>query len=77
MGERLRSNPNWFEAELARLAAELEKSPRYVYGSRDRRFLVDAMPALLAETEDIVPSTAGPPGLAAASPEGGSPTSAS
>ncbi len=50
MRARLAADPNWFERELARLAAELEKSPRYVYGSRDRRLLVDAMPALLAET---------------------------
>jgi hypothetical protein len=50
MRARLAADPNWFEGELARLAAELEGSPRYVYGSRDRRFLVDAMPALLAET---------------------------
>jgi hypothetical protein len=77
MRERLRSNPNWFEAELARLAEELEKNPRYVYGSRDRRFLVDAMPALLAEAEDIVPSTVRTPELAAASGANGLPSSAS
>jgi hypothetical protein len=50
MRARQGADPDWFEREIARLAAELEKNPRYVYGSRDRRFLVDAMPALLAET---------------------------
>jgi hypothetical protein len=57
MRERLVANPHWFEEELSRLAAELEKNPRYVYGSRDRRLLVDAMPALLAETDDVAPTT--------------------
>ena len=52
MRARLAANPRWFEDEIARLAAELEKNPHYVYGSRDRRFLVDAMPALLAEIDD-------------------------
>ncbi|MET1083713.1 MAG: hypothetical protein ABWY12_11800, partial [Burkholderiales bacterium] len=77
MRERLRSNPNWLEGELVRLATELEMNPRYVYGSRDRRFLVDAMPALLAEAEDVVPSTEGPPELAPAPATGASPSSAS
>jgi hypothetical protein len=75
--ERLRSNPNWFEGELARLLAEIEKSPRYVYGSRDRRFLVDAMPALLAETEDIVSSIEDSPELTPASAAGGLPSAVS
>ncbi len=66
MRERLVANPNWFEEELTRLATELEKRPRYVYGSRDRRFLVDAMPALLAETDDLAATTEVPSGLAAA-----------
>jgi hypothetical protein len=77
MRERLRSNPNWLEGELVRLATELEMNRRYVYGSRDRRFLVDAMPALLAEAEDVVPSTEGPPELAPAPATGASPSSAS
>src|SRR5262249_40274409 len=42
MRARLRVNPNWFEEELVRLASELERSPRYVYGSRDR--LSSSMP---------------------------------
>jgi hypothetical protein len=53
MRERLAANLRWFDDECARLAAELDKCPRYVYGSRDRRFLVDAMPALLAEIDDL------------------------
>ncbi len=77
MRERLRSNPNWLEGELVRLAAELEKNPHYVYGSRDRRFLVDAMPALPAEAEDVVLSTERPAELAAAPAAGASPSSAS
>jgi hypothetical protein len=72
MQARLNANPNWFEGELTRLSAELEKSPRYVYGSRDRRLLVDAMPALLAETEDVALSTDRPPELAAAPAVGAS-----
>jgi len=60
MARRLAADPHWFEEELTRLAAELEKSPRYVYGSRDRRFLVDAMPALLAESDDVAPATEAP-----------------
>jgi hypothetical protein len=70
MHERLTAHPHWFEEELTHLAAELEKSPRYVYGSRDQRFLVDAMPALLAETDDVAPtagSTSGPAGTAGTS----------
>jgi hypothetical protein len=77
MRARLRSNPNWFEGELAHLATELDKSLRYVYGSRDRRFLVDAMPALLAETEDIVSSTEDSSELVGAPATGGLPSSAS
>src|SRR5262245_36771813 len=76
MRERLSAKPNWFEGELTRLAAELEKNPRFVYGSRDRRFIVDAMPALLAETEDVVPATETPRGLAAAPSSVASPSSA-
>jgi len=60
MRERLAANPRWFEEELAALVAELEKRPRYVYGSRDERFLVDAMPALLAELDDAAPAQDSP-----------------
>jgi hypothetical protein len=49
---RLAENPRWFDEELARLKSVLEANARSVYGSRDRRFLVDAMPALLAEAEE-------------------------
>jgi hypothetical protein len=63
---KLAANPRWFENELVRLAAELEKRPHYVYGSRDRRFLVDAMPALLAEIDDIASTPETPPVVPAA-----------
>ena len=49
---RLAANPRWFDEELARIGAELDATPHYVYGSRDRRFAVDAMPALLAEADE-------------------------
>jgi hypothetical protein len=52
MRAQLAERPRWFDEELARIAAELEQSQHYVYGSRDRRFAVDAMPALLAESDE-------------------------
>ena len=55
MRARLAANPHWFDEELARIAAELGRTQHYVYGSRDRRFAVDAMPALLAEPEEPAP----------------------
>jgi hypothetical protein len=51
--EQLAANPRWFDEQLAELAAHLEQTPHYVYGSRDRRFAVDAMPALLAEVDEV------------------------
>jgi hypothetical protein len=54
--ERIRaqiaSHPRWFDEALTRIAAELNQTQHYVYGSRDRRFAVDAMPALLAEVDE-------------------------
>jgi hypothetical protein len=50
--ERLAANPRWLEEELTRYTAALAAMPRYVYGSRDRRFAVDAVPALLADPAD-------------------------
>jgi hypothetical protein len=55
MRQRFAVNPKWFDEEVARLKEELERTPHYVYGSRDRRFVVDAMPALLADAEDPAP----------------------
>jgi hypothetical protein len=49
---QLAANPRWFDEELARIGAELEQMQHYVYGSRDRRFAVDAMPALAAEADE-------------------------
>ena len=52
--ERLAANPRWLDEELQRIGVELASSPRRVYGSRDLRFLVDAMPALPAEVDEAV-----------------------
>lgn len=49
--ERLAAEPRWFDEELVRLAEELEKTPHYVYGSRDKRYEIDTIPALLADTD--------------------------
>jgi hypothetical protein len=56
MRSRLAGNPRWFDEELTRIAAALAATPRYVYGSRDRRFAVDAMPALLADRDEPPPA---------------------
>lgn len=48
----LAANPRWFDEEVAKLAVRLDEAPRSVYGSRDRRYEVDAIPALLAEADD-------------------------
>jgi hypothetical protein len=48
------TNPRWFDEELAKLTAELSTATHYVYGSRDQRYLLDAIPALLAEADDAV-----------------------
>jgi len=52
MRARLAENPRWYAEQLSRIATELSATPRYVYGSRDRRFAVDAMPALLMDTAE-------------------------
>lgn len=49
---QLAANPRWFDEQLARIGGELAQTPHYVYGSRDRRFAVDAIPALPAEVEE-------------------------
>ena len=36
------ANPHWLDEELARIAAELAKTPRWVYASRDKGFDPDA-----------------------------------
>jgi len=54
------SNPRWFDDELAKLAEELSKAPHYVYGSRDKRYLLDAIPPLLAEADEAVSSSSNP-----------------
>lgn len=55
MRERLRAAPRWFDDEIVRIAAELARAPHYVYGSRDQRFLVDAMPALPVDADEGPP----------------------
>jgi len=49
----LAANPRWFEDEVAKLAAELSETRRYVYGSRDKRYAVEAIPPLDAEVDDV------------------------
>jgi len=45
-------NPRWFDEEVAKLAVKLEESAHFVYGSRDKRYELDAIPALLADADD-------------------------
>jgi len=49
---RLAERPHWFDDELAKLASRLEASPHYVYGSRDKRYEIEMIPALLAEADE-------------------------
>jgi hypothetical protein len=49
---RLQQDPRWYDEAVAELARALAATPRTVYGSRDHRFAVDAMPALLAEADE-------------------------
>ncbi len=46
------ANPRWFDETVAQLAAELAQTPHWVYGSRDTRYAVDAIPPLPAEVDD-------------------------
>lgn len=62
----LAANPRWFDEQVAGLAAELAKTAHYVYGSRDKRYEVDAIPALPAETDDA--ATLQPEGPSATQP---------
>jgi hypothetical protein len=38
LGETLAKNPHWLDERLAEIRAELEKTPRWVYASRDKSF---------------------------------------
>lgn len=49
---RLAQAPHWFDEEVAKMAARLEAEPHWVYGSRDKRYVLDAIPALPAEGDD-------------------------
>jgi GNAT superfamily N-acetyltransferase len=48
-------NPRWFDEEVAGLAIRLQESSHFVYGSRDKRYELDAIEALLAEADDEAP----------------------
>ena len=50
----LAADPRWFDQQVAALAEELARTPHYVYGSRDKRYEVDAIPALMAEADDAL-----------------------
>lgn len=49
----LAHNPRWFEQELGRIAERLAMTPHYVYGSRDKRYELEMIPALLAEPREV------------------------
>jgi hypothetical protein len=42
VAKKVAADPHWLDGELARIAAELAKTQRYVYASRDRGFDLDA-----------------------------------
>jgi hypothetical protein len=70
----LADNPRWFDEQVSGLAAELAKMPHYVYGSRDKRYEVDAIPALAAETDEAATlQPEGASGRHAARSPGGAP----
>jgi hypothetical protein len=45
IAETVAANPHWLDEELARIAAELAKTRRFVYASRDKGFDPEAPPA--------------------------------
>ncbi len=50
VAQAVAANPHWLDQELARIAAELGKTRRWVYASRDRNFDPDAPPEPPSET---------------------------
>ncbi len=42
--QKLANNPKWLDGELARIAAELETRPAYVYGNRDKAMTWEGTP---------------------------------
>lgn len=42
--ERIRQNPRFLDDELAKIAAQLDKRPAYVYGNRDKHFTWEGTP---------------------------------
>jgi len=48
----LQADPRWFDDALAALAAHLSQTRHDVYGSRDKRYAVEAMASLPAEVDD-------------------------
>jgi hypothetical protein len=61
----LAADPRWFDTQVAELAEQLARTPHYVYGSRDKRYEVEAIPALAAEVDDALQAD----GASARSPE--------
>jgi hypothetical protein len=61
----LAADPRWFDTRVAELAEQLARTPHYVYGSRDKRYEVEAIPALAAEVDDALQGD----GASARSPE--------
>jgi hypothetical protein len=49
IAEKVASSPHWLDEQLAAIAAELEKTPRWVYASRDKSFDLDAPDATSRE----------------------------
>jgi hypothetical protein len=62
VAEKIAANPHWLDEELARIAAELSKTRRFVYASRDKGFDPEA-PTESSHTEaPAVPPEAAPGG---------------
>jgi hypothetical protein len=62
----LAANPHWFDEQIATLVSELGRTLHYVYGSRDHRYEVEAIPPLPAEPDE--PAGGGDAALQRSSP---------
>jgi GNAT superfamily N-acetyltransferase len=58
MNALLAADPGWFDRRVAELGEELAAHPHYVYGSRDKQYEVDAIPALAADADETAASAA-------------------
>lgn len=54
--QRLQANPKYFSEELAKIAAELEARPAYVYANRDKGFTWEGLPAPVLQEAANPPS---------------------